>query len=216
MNQALLEELQKRLDTLSDGLECALAALKAYEPQPYWSEATKSLVMRLRGIYAIGPEADQGIGEYGFHKFDNRPPIQLEAAERIAALEAENERLKDAAEEEKEIAASFRKPSVPLLKRINALEAEAQRWRDAHDRIIEYAASVEEKAKESIADVAAEIAALREDKARLVEALEKAVDVYGKPGGPWNVPSEPGSWLAQARAAIDAARKETPCPPRAT
>lgn len=90
MNQILLEELQKKLDTLSAGLECALSALKAYEPQPYWSEATKSLVMRLRGIYAIGPEADQGIGEYGFHKFDNRPPIQLEAAERIAALEAEN------------------------------------------------------------------------------------------------------------------------------
>ena len=67
-----------------------------------------------------------------------------------------------------------------------------------------------------IAALEAELAALREDKARLVEALEKAVDVYGKPGGPWNVPSEPGTWLAHARAAIAAATKEAPCPPPTT
>ena len=42
----------------------------------------------------------------------------------------------------------------------------------------------------------------------LLSALEKAVDAYGKPGGPWNVPSEPGTWIADARAAIAAARGE--------
>ena len=42
----------------------------------------------------------------------------------------------------------------------------------------------------------------------LVEALEKAVEDYGKPGGPWNVPSEPGTWLAMAQAALAKARGE--------
>lgn len=42
----------------------------------------------------------------------------------------------------------------------------------------------------------------------LVEALEKAVSDYGKPGGPWNVPDEPGTWLAMAKAALAKARGE--------
>ena len=37
---------------------------------------------------------------------------------------------------------------------------------------------------------------------RLREALKRAVDLYGRPGGPWNVPSDPGSWIAEARAAL--------------
>lgn len=36
----------------------------------------------------------------------------------------------------------------------------------------------------------------------LEKALQRAVDLYGKPGGPWNVPSDPGGWLAEARAAL--------------
>ena len=40
----------------------------------------------------------------------------------------------------------------------------------------------------------------------LVKALEKAVDEYGKPGGPWNVPSEPGTWISAARAALAKAK----------
>lgn len=43
----------------------------------------------------------------------------------------------------------------------------------------------------------------------LVEALEKAVEDYGKPGGPWNVPSEPGAWLAMAKVALAKARGES-------
>jgi len=42
----------------------------------------------------------------------------------------------------------------------------------------------------------------------LVKALEKAVADYGKPGGPWNCPKEPGAWLAMARAALQKARGE--------
>ena len=38
--------------------------------------------------------------------------------------------------------------------------------------------------------------------AKLAEALQHAVDVYGQPGGPWNVPSDPGGWISKARAAL--------------
>lgn len=37
---------------------------------------------------------------------------------------------------------------------------------------------------------------------KLRAALQKAVDDYGKPGGPWNVPSEPGTWLQMAKDAL--------------
>lgn len=36
----------------------------------------------------------------------------------------------------------------------------------------------------------------------LIEALREAVAQYGKPGGPWNVPSDPGGWLSRAQAAL--------------
>jgi hypothetical protein len=40
------------------------------------------------------------------------------------------------------------------------------------------------------------------DNSDLVEALQKAVRDYGKPGGPWNVPSEPGTWIEMANTAL--------------
>ena len=45
----------------------------------------------------------------------------------------------------------------------------------------------------------------------LLDALKYAVDQYGKPGGPWNVPSDPGGWIERAKAAIKKAggRHET-------
>jgi len=42
----------------------------------------------------------------------------------------------------------------------------------------------------------------------LLDALQRAVSSYGAPGGPWNVPSEPGSWLERAQAAITKATGE--------
>lgn len=39
----------------------------------------------------------------------------------------------------------------------------------------------------------------------LTEALREAVAQYGKQGGPWNVPSDPGGWLDRARAALSQA-----------
>lgn len=43
----------------------------------------------------------------------------------------------------------------------------------------------------------------------LLEVLEAAVSLYGKPGGPWNVPNDPGSWITRAKAVIKkACRRE--------
>lgn len=39
----------------------------------------------------------------------------------------------------------------------------------------------------------------------LLAALQYAVEKYGKEGGPWNVPSDPGGWLERSRAAIEKA-----------
>lgn len=38
---------------------------------------------------------------------------------------------------------------------------------------------------------------------QVAEILREAVALYGKPGGPWNVPSDPGGWLERARAALE-------------
>lgn len=46
------------------------------------------------------------------------------------------------------------------------------------------------------------IASTRTVDGELLEALKEAVAQYGKQGGPWNVPSDPGGWLDRARAAI--------------
>lgn len=34
-------------------------------------------------------------------------------------------------------------------------------------------------------------------------ALKQAIAAYGRPGGPWNAPSDPGGWLETARAAVE-------------
>jgi hypothetical protein len=73
--------------------------LKQLTPKPHWSEASRSLVGRLRGIYAIGPNADQmgpnDTPEFGWRKHDNTPPIQFEAAQRIQDLEEELQKYRE-------------------------------------------------------------------------------------------------------------------------
>lgn len=73
--------------------------LKQLEPKPHWSEASKSLVMRLRGIYAVGPNADlmgpDDNPEFGWREFPDRPPIQFEAAARIEQLEEELQKYRE-------------------------------------------------------------------------------------------------------------------------
>lgn len=40
----------------------------------------------------------------------------------------------------------------------------------------------------------------------LREALEEAVAMYGKSGGPWNVPGDAGGWISKARKALEAGK----------
>ena len=41
-----------------------------------------------------------------------------------------------------------------------------------------------------------------DDVARMRRALSTAVQQYGKPGGPWNVPRDPGGWICEAMTAL--------------
>ena len=50
--------------------------------------------------------------------------------------------------------------------------------------------------------VHAENERLRKANTAMHIALAKAIRDYGQPGGPWNVPGEPGEWLALAREAL--------------
>ena len=40
----------------------------------------------------------------------------------------------------------------------------------------------------------------------LLAVVEEAIERYGKPGGPWNVPSDPGGWMDRAQTAVAKAR----------
>ena len=79
------------------------ALLDHLNPQPHWSAASKSLVMRLRGVYAIGPNADlmgpDDQPEFGWRDFKEQgfqvPGIQLEAAQRIQDLEKELQKYRE-------------------------------------------------------------------------------------------------------------------------
>ena len=42
----------------------------------------------------------------------------------------------------------------------------------------------------------------------MYDALSEAVEKYGKPGGPWNVPGSRGSWIEKAKKALKKARGE--------
>lgn len=44
---------------------------------------------------------------------------------------------------------------------------------------------------------------IAEERNVLLAALKEAAASYGKPGGPWNVPSDPGGWISRAREAIE-------------
>jgi hypothetical protein len=87
--------MQPELETVVADLKAAQDILMQFSPKPHWSKASQSLVNRLRGIYAIGPHADQGIGEFGFRSFPDRPPIQFEAAARIVELENELQKYRE-------------------------------------------------------------------------------------------------------------------------
>ena len=71
-----------------------------------------------------------------------------------------------------------------------------------------------------------ELAALKHDNARLMDTcvellqaltvsgntLRLTLELYGKPGGPWNVPGSPGGWLTQVRTALAEIEGSGPLP----
>lgn len=77
----------------------------------------------------------------------------------------------------------------------------------AKESIIEYAKSYHQRKLIALVSFVAD-ANLYAAAPDMYKALEKAVEEYGTSGGPWNVPSEPGSWIALAKAALAKARGE--------
>lgn len=47
-----------------------------------------------------------------------------------------------------------------------------------------------------------EVAALIFQHRAALAVIREAVALYGKPGGPWSVPGDPGGWLSRARATL--------------
>jgi len=93
MPEELDDELEESRLTIGEALAKVAEHVK---PQPYWN--SKSLVLRLRGIYAVGPDA-MNMGphdspEFGWRVFDKLPGIQSEAAHRIETLERELQELR--------------------------------------------------------------------------------------------------------------------------
>lgn len=54
---------------------------------------------------------------------------------------------------------------------------------------------------------AEKIARLEESHAKLLEALEHAVSIYGRFGGVVNDPNSPGEWIEKAKNAITVAKE---------
>jgi hypothetical protein len=42
----------------------------------------------------------------------------------------------------------------------------------------------------------------------LLKQLKETIEKYGKPGGPWNVPSEPGEWISNAQKLVKLFEKQ--------
>lgn len=43
---------------------------------------------------------------------------------------------------------------------------------------------------------------LAKENAELTTFIKKTISLYGEPGGPWNIPSDPGGWLSEARSLV--------------
>ncbi len=96
----------------------------------------------------------------------------------------------------------------------DALAREAKRAiadRDVIAKECKGAVSRAEASEEALRDLRAttnnHLAAILLDNGRLRTALLTAVKMYGQTGGPWNVSSEPGEWLAMAKEALGVASR---------
>lgn len=116
-----------------------------------------------------------------------KSPLE-QAQARILALEAEVDRL-----------ASKRESNLESAER--AMD-KVERLMDERDALMDRATAAEAALRDLRATTNNQLAAILLDNGRLRTALLAAVKLYGQPGGPWNVPSEPGTWLAMAKEAL--------------
>lgn len=115
-------------------------------------------------------------------RWNNRPAEEAKTA-RIAELEKEKSELLAKCEKYE--------CEIGLVKQqIAALESKSNMYIDL---------SV------AMASTARKVDGLEKERDRMREVLAEAVEKYGKPGGPWNIPGEPGSWIAKAREALEGA-----------
>lgn len=106
-----------------------------------------------------------------------------------------NERVKELEKEKSELLAKCEKYECEIglsKQRIAALESKSNMYIDL---------------AVAMASAARKVDSLEKERDRLREALAEAVEKYGKPGGPWNIPGEPGSWIAKAREALKGERE---------
>ena len=82
-----------------------------------------------------------------------------------------------------------------LLARVERLELTVQELGLRNADLEAHIKSLEAINENNLAEAAARIVDLE-------AVLSETVALYGKPGGPWNIPGDPGGWLERARAAI--------------
>ena len=63
--------------------------------------------------------------------------------------------------------------------------------------------AIHDNVRDMIIDCRDQMVAQKAEIEQLRKALQYAVDQYGKPGGPWNVPGSKGSWIDQAKKALN-------------
>lgn len=51
-------------------------------------------------------------------------------------------------------------------------------------------------------EITNELLRLAKREQELTDHIRKTIELYGKPGGPWNVPGDPGGWLHEARQLV--------------
>ena len=134
----------------------------------------------------------------------------LLAASALERLAAEVERLTRERDEARIVLAAADK-GTPIYRAVERVLDEHSAWiadpREDVTKAIALAAGVAwmaaEKVDPNLEEMDRALAAARAENDRLRAILSDAVALYGRPGGPWNIPSDPGGWLDRARAALE-------------
>ena len=134
----------------------------------------------------------------------------LLAASALERLAADNARLTRERDEARIVLAAADK-GTPIYRAVERVLDEHSAWiadpREDVTKAIALAAGVAwmaaEKVDPNLEEMDRALAAARAENDRLRAILSDAVALYGRPGGPWNIPSDPGGWLDRARAALE-------------